>query len=472
MREPAHLLGMYHILARKGHQVEISSQPLRHKLSRLVQRFHPHFVGFTAYREHVSWLDYVPEEQTVYDSLQEYASLIKAMQEEGIKIGIGGRGATLNPDHFVRTYHPDFLVKGLGESPMLALAEAGFNPHILEKDYRGNIDETAVLEAPGGEKWIEVSYERPYSLFYYRNRALVTVQIGCFGRCIFCAEDHRISYRSLEYTIDELRHVLDIGARSVTLGGANFTASPVMAAQIIEAIVRSGISREARLSIGTREDSLYESFTRFPRIWEEFLDKYRMDFAIGIESFIPEKTVALGKYNDLDKARGASRRLEEIIRFIQPFGNSALDLSWILFWPYGTIDEAKTEIDNAVDYLKRFHGRIRICPPNIFNGLRITDGAKFTGLPAGLGDERYALLYQWTMEMTNDISSKYKYGEWSQDDNFRWLMKAQRLIDLLEKQSFSRDANGNVSYSGTIEQRHLPALKIIDGRVFNVSRPE
>ncbi|MBN2057399.1 MAG: hypothetical protein JW782_01200 [Candidatus Saganbacteria bacterium] len=203
--EPAHLLGMYHILAKKGHQVRLAAEPSARSLSSLVRDFSPHFVGFTSYRLHCNTPLSLPDHPCV-DSLQEHAFLIQAMQRQGIKIGIGGRGATLNPGHFARAYRPDFIVKGLGEIPMMVLAGSGFDGRAIEHEdvYCGNIEDTAILQAPRGEKWIEVSFERPYSLENHASTARVYVQIGCFGRCIFCAEDHLVNYRPLEYVLDEL----------------------------------------------------------------------------------------------------------------------------------------------------------------------------------------------------------------------------------------------------------------------------
>ncbi|HVN67687.1 MAG TPA: hypothetical protein VMT55_04875, partial [Candidatus Sulfotelmatobacter sp.] len=169
MTEPAHFLGMYHLLAKTGHQVELLVQPSREELADTAQRIGPDFVGFSSYRQHSCSQISSPQQWSSCDSLQEYAQLIGAWKAAGIKIGIGGWGATTNPGHFARTYRPDFIVKGPGERPLLTMAESGFVAKGIETEdiHRGYIDDTAILQVPDGEKWIEVSFERPYPLARY-----------------------------------------------------------------------------------------------------------------------------------------------------------------------------------------------------------------------------------------------------------------------------------------------------------------
>lgn len=115
--EPAHLLGIYHFLKRDKHKVRLLSFPSQRRLTSIIKSFRPHFVGFTAYR--IIPYDFLNGSMYKFswDSLQDYAQIIEAIKGKGIKIGIGGQGASLNPIYFAKAYQPDILVKGLGSSP-------------------------------------------------------------------------------------------------------------------------------------------------------------------------------------------------------------------------------------------------------------------------------------------------------------------------------------------------------------------
>lgn len=473
--EPAHFLGMYHLLARHRHQVKLSSEPSCRQLGLMVSCFAPDFVGFTTY--HVRNQNFLnPEDSLEEDSLQKYAPLIGFMREKGIKVGIGGWGATTNPDFFARTYRPNILVKGPGELPLLALADVGFSPRALERErlYAGNIDETAIFQAPQRENWIEVSFERPYSLKEYDNVARVIVQIGCFGRCFFCPEDRPIRYRPLEYTVDELEYVFRKGATTIWLEGANFTANPSRAAGIVEAINRKeslqtkNTDKDYRMD--TREDSLYLSLIKHSKTWKYFLENNRVFFLIGLESFIPEKAVALGKYNSVRQALGARRRLKVIADMVTP-SNNQISLTWIPFWPHGTIAEIRREIEEALA-LERANlcglNPFEINPETLFMKLCPNDGTKFCDLPVGATDERYALFYIWAWGRRN--YEMPPLHQLSKGEKLRWLEKALQFIDDLERRSFVRDENGNVHHDVAVNPSGtwVPRLKVIDGRVFYV----
>ncbi|MBN2057400.1 MAG: hypothetical protein JW782_01205 [Candidatus Saganbacteria bacterium] len=216
-----------------------------------------------------------------------------------------------------------------------------------------------------------------------------------------------------------------------------------------------------------REDNLHCSISGNEGPWHDFLRFNRARFSIGLESFIPEKTLALGKYPNIERARSAPGRLEEIAKLLHSSRNE-LDLYWILFRPQGTMAEAKREIDSAVRFFRSFPGTAQIWPLGIFNNLQVMDGAEFNGHPAGVTEVPYALFWVWAQAMhTLRIMPRYQSGRWKWEDSIAWLTAARRYIDQLDRRTYLMDLKrGNIYQDVMTEGMRLPGLKIIDNRIF------
>lgn len=445
--EPAHLLGIYGLLRKQRHHVRLLSFPSPEELRSAIRKHQPEVVGFTAYQS----LSNVTGEircDVPGDSLQPYSEIIN--KKDGILFILGGPGPSYNPAYFAKKYRPDVIVKGLGELPMEALARAGFSTDPLSSGplFQGRIDETVILQAPRSEKWMEVSFKRPYK--FGGGTAQVFVQIGCFSRCIFCPEEYPVRYRSLAYTMNELEYVFSRGAGRVVLAGPNFTADPAKASSVIEEINRRKELQGRAYVIDTREDTLHECLEKHGTIWRTFLGNNQVEFAMGLESFIPEKNVALGKYRDIEKAQGMNERLYDIAGIARDHGARIL-FSWILFWPNGTIEEARTEINSAMDLLLNFGRTVQLF--EAFNVLRQTDNPERSlPFPAGFSTIDYALFSFFT-EIGKDFMP---------EGSLPRLATARLLIDYIGKLSLK--TRGENVYVGDPVPTLFPFLQVRDGR--------
>jgi hypothetical protein len=172
---------------------------------------------------------------------------------------------------------------------------------------------------------------------------------------------------------------------------------------------------------------------------------------MGFESFIPEKNVALGKYRDIEKAQGMNERLYDIAGIARDHG-ARITFSWILFWPNGTIEEARTEINSAMDLLLNFGRTVQLF--EAFNTLRQTDNPeRLLPFPAGFSTIDYALLSFFT-EIGIDFMAEGTLPK---------LATARLLIDYIGKLSL-RSSGADV-YVGDPTPTLFPFMQVRDGRV-------
>jgi hypothetical protein len=365
------------------------------------------------------------------------------------------------------------VIKGLGELPMLKLAEADFRVRDLERDqvYREEAYCTPILQSPIGSPWPEISFERPYPLAT-DLASRVIVQIGCFGRCIFCAEDHNVRYRSLEYSLAEIEYLAKAGAPIIALDGPNFTANPDQAARLIDSINRrekrpAKPGRTLTYTFMSREDSLHRSLVKHRDIWRHFAHDHPIYLGLGLETFLPDKAVALGKYRTKKQALGMPVRLREIADAFHSPAN-ILTLFWILFWHQGNFAEAKREVNQAVELLSRYE-HITIDPRNVANSLHPLDGTRIPDLPSGITDPKYAVLYLWAKsfqatEIDPRVSNNHGF---STGEMRNWIGNLHSFINFLETTNIIVDTKGcQITGADGETFRHvLP--RAVDGSIWN-----
>jgi len=172
-------------------------------------------------------------------------------------------------------------------------------------------------------------------------------------------------------TSDEADHIVTQDASKLLISAPDFLNSPSMASRIIDSLP-SGVNR---LHFSARVDSLYLAVKHYPNIWQKFAAKrHRID--LGVESFIPERLVWLGKYRNLKQAAKQQERLAYLLEFFRPtktsIGFFIMPLDWRI-----TLAEAKVEAEQLQCCLEQYD-YIFLASQNIAKIVSYATGSNFS----------------------------------------------------------------------------------------------
>jgi len=351
--EPVHLLGMHNIVRKRGAESAVFQfgLPSNKASVEAVREFGPQFLG----------LSFIGYEEAMLKGAHE---IIGAMEKPPV-IMLGGPDVTFRPGFYSQEFgqysklekgEPVCVVEGPGEGFIEAITSAdgaalksllGSNVSIIKTGEH----KTLLVSNFPAIKLNDLDFTRPYDLAGFNGLADVKWEVGCWGTCKYCSNTPGpIDYMSPSRVSEEVKYLSGLGAKHVSVASPNFTADPKKASEIMEVLP----SIEFGLSIDSRVDSLFRAIKTDPEAWERFAHlSLGNEIDLGIESFIPERLVRIGKYPDLEKAAMQADKLDAIFEF---FKNSKtairmylMQLDWMM-----DLGEAELEARRTMDVLDKY----------------------------------------------------------------------------------------------------------------------
>ncbi|PIS28398.1 hypothetical protein COT42_08175 [Candidatus Saganbacteria bacterium CG08_land_8_20_14_0_20_45_16] len=302
------------------------------------------------------------------------------------KLIIGGPDVGYSTEGYIDSFLPLYsdqhleikfvIYIGPGEPYIKALTETGFSLSeksiFMEQDLEHQLVRGAqVLRQFSASALADQGWRRYYDLSLFGDVGVKWAS-GCKGGCKFCCEPpRRADYRLAQMTSDEADHIVTQDASKLLISAPDFLNRPSMASRIIDSLP-SGVNR---LHFSARVDSLYLAVKHYPNIWQKFAAKrHRID--LGVESFIPERLVWLGKYRNLKQAAKQQERLAYLLEFFRPtktsIGFFIMPLDWRI-----TLAEAKVEAEQLQCCLEQYD-YIFLASQNIAKIVSYATGSNFS----------------------------------------------------------------------------------------------
>jgi len=408
--EPAHLLPMHHIAKKNKLQSQIFQfgHPSREASIREIRDFKPDVLG----------LSFVANRHHALDGAHELLGAFSELPN----ILIGGADPTAVPgryaDEFIKYSglpkgNMLIIVRGRGEPFISAFTsndegtmEGFLMPRIryrkLDGRYAAEIDDIPF------EPFDHNAILRPYDDFSaFHMVANVRWAVGCLGECKFCPPiPAGVDYASPDVALMEIDHLKELGVKAIRMASPDFTVDPDKSSQIVSSLppMKYGYSFASRI------DTFHQAMTRHPAAWKRYSNLSLNQIELGVESFIPERLVRMGKYHSVAKANLHVERLVDIINFFKgsktPIRLFLIQLDWLM-----DLAEAETEALKTLSFLEEHYetayispdtgvGRIMSFSPGSFyaNQMRPIDFFRFER------DPRILLLYN-RIEMEKEIAS-------------------------------------------------------------------
>lgn len=330
------------VLEREGCEVRLVN-PLNQDLFRIVEKFSPDLVGFTAYTEEVK-------------SVHQTAVKVKELVPEALLV-LGGAHASALPVRTLEEFPAfDACIVGEGEVPLMRIVrgeelssiegvasrsrgEVVFNPAIEVKDLDA-------LPFPAWHLYDLKSYRGEYTdhlrPFTEQLELPISASRGCPFKCAFCFNiSKHYRARSAENVFEELkRNVRVLGAKRVQFVDPTFGVDKKQVKKLCSLLVSSGLSEEFEWFAGTRVELASERFMRMIK------EAGCTNLFIGVES---------GDQRILDEfKRGVSK--EEIRKVFAAASRIGLNThaSFILGLPGETRESLERTIEFAKSLKTRF----------------------------------------------------------------------------------------------------------------------
>lgn len=377
--DPVQLVAMHHICKQAGHDSQIFplGYPDQEQSIQRLQEFCPDILA-------LSFLD------PSVDDLERTEFLLQHFREKGLHLLLGGPDTTLQTNTYINGFAPIsstewrsvILVKGAGELLLSTLSAHKFDltlPEVQEKLKKENIDfsfekDLFIVQNLKKIPLDQQGYERDYDPSPFHGSFAVKWATGCWATCRFCFNvPQRSDYRSPELACREALHLIELGATLIQIASPQFTAHPNKASAIIEKLPLE----QVKVAFAARVDSFYHAMTRNREVWLKFANSNVHQVDIGLDSFLPERLVRIGKHNKLQQAEAQSHHLEEILSFFA--GKKAkvalylMPLDWQM-----ELKEARQEMQILLDYLDRYPFCLLVEADNIINLLSYSTGSFFS----------------------------------------------------------------------------------------------
>ena len=293
-----------------------------HGFCRLVSRFQPALVGFSAYQRNMLYVTGL-------------AKLIKSM-DKNIKIVIGGPQATFMPSSaFNDLPDIDYICRSPGEVTLLRIARAIDNgtpfSDLLGVSYKDS--DGAVYDTPGLDGFIDLDkYPSAYlnDVFDYSGmkEAIMLTSRGCPHHCIYCytprAFDHKITFHSVDRVIDEIKWISTKGVRSLWFADPNISFKPERVIELLDRILLENLEFEMWMQ------------TRADLVTKELMKKMKRagvkTIAFGLETASEQVLTRLGKHLAIEKVVHAIKMAQQ--------QEIEVELFTIFGLPFETFDDA------------------------------------------------------------------------------------------------------------------------------------
>ena len=293
-----------------------------HGFSRLVSRFQPAMVGFSAYQRNMLYVTGL-------------ARLIKSI-DNNIKIVIGGPQATFMPSSAFKDLPDiDYICRSPGEVTLLRIARAVDSgtpfSDLLGVSYKDS--DGAVYDTPGLDGFTDLDkYPSPYlnDVFDYSGmkEAIMLTSRGCPHHCIYCytprAFDHKITFHTIDRVVEEIRWIRKKGITRLWFADPNISFKSDRLIELLDRILKEGIKIEMWLQ--TRADLVS------PELMKKMKKAGVCTIAFGLESASEPVLKRLGKHIPIEKVAEAIRLAQS--REIE------VELFTIFGLPFETFDDA------------------------------------------------------------------------------------------------------------------------------------
>ncbi|MCJ7610249.1 B12-binding domain-containing radical SAM protein [Candidatus Bathyarchaeota archaeon] len=255
--------------------MDLEEAPLQYFLDSLK----PDLVGMT-----VSATDH-------YEGLQ----VAKIAKENGCATILGGYHATGNPDELLSHSQVDLVVRGEGEYTMKELIQKDSPRSVLGLSYKEDgkivhnrdrplIDDLDALPFPA--RYLRrYRYEDHLPIDGGRERDVISMSRGCWGRCAFCCEPSMSRghqrYRSPENVMEELLEIESFHKGRplyIFVTDPNFMGSPPRVDRLCDLLRQHEL--DVRFSVLVRVDSV----VRNPELTKKMCETGILSYEMGIES--------------------------------------------------------------------------------------------------------------------------------------------------------------------------------------------
>lgn len=283
-----------------------------------IARSKPDFIGFTAVTAQII-------------NTHRIAAIAKRVSPR-TKVVVGGVHATALPDDVMRDENIDFVIRGEGELPFLALISGEPADEIGGLSYRGKnplqpiahnhvgepLSNLDVLPTPAYHLIKFDLYKPAIGAFRRLPAVNMTMTRGCPGKCTFCnSAETALRTRSAEHVVDEIQRLQSrYGIREVSFYDDTFTIYKQQVTRFCDLIVERGI------------DLTWSCFARTDCVSPPLLKKMRAagchQILFGIESADPQILETIRKPIDIEQTRRACRMVQEAgidVRAAFMFGN-------------------------------------------------------------------------------------------------------------------------------------------------------
>lgn len=243
-------------------------------------------------------------------------------KENGCATVLGGYHPTAIPDELLKDEHVDFIVRGEGEYTLRELVQ-GIDPRdILGLSYRnGNkrihnadrplIEDLDLLPFPA-RHLRRYEYKDHMSIDGRRERDVIAMSRGCWGKCSFCCEPAmNRGYQRFRSPENIMRELLEISSFHrdrplyILATDPNFMGSPQIIDQLCDLLSKHKL--DIRFSVLVRVDSI----VRNQELVEKMCKSGILNYEMGIESFRVEDLKATQKGITLPMQEKAARILRE-----------------------------------------------------------------------------------------------------------------------------------------------------------------
>lgn len=282
--------------------MELEQYPLQY----FIKSFQPDLVGIT-----MSTTDH-----------NEGLHLAKIAKENGITTVIGGYHPTSIPDQLLSHPQIDIVARGEGEYMMRELIRKGSPKDVLGLSYKEDgkivhsrdrplIQDLDSLPFPA-RHLRRHKYSNHVTIDKERERDVISMSRGCWGRCSFCCEPSMNRglqrFRSPENVIKELLEITSFhGGKPLCIfvTDPNFLGSPKMIDRLCDLLHQHEL--DMVFSVLIRADSVVKN----PELIKKMCENGILNYEIGIESPKIEDLKKIGKNITLEMQKKAVKILRD-----------------------------------------------------------------------------------------------------------------------------------------------------------------
>ena len=241
------------------------------------------------------------------------ARIAQALRQHNmqVKIVAGGVHPSALPHEVLMEAEVDYVIRGEGEQAMLDLVRGKDIDAIGSLSWKagdGIVDNPAYpliadIDTLPMPSWHLLPMDAYYPAVGAAKRSPAVSFMcnrGCPGRCTFCYRifGNRLRLRSINHTIDEIRHLIDnYGICEIAFYDDTFTSVRKQTAEFCATLIREKI------------DLTWSCFSRVDRVDEDLLHQMKAagchQILYGVETASPEVLAAINKQTDLTAARKA-----------------------------------------------------------------------------------------------------------------------------------------------------------------------